>query len=485
MKINIIWGKYVIYDHGRIDLSKTIGEKNIDIKDKDGNVVSELIINCESKTIVKLPTLYFESQYDIEIDDGILDFASPLPPGDDEEDSDGIKISELPSTKDLLPSDIFALSRDEDGNGSYDKTLHVTFNDLVESITPTPSYTLTVNDIGVGSVSPSTPTTYFEGSNVTAQINVPDNYIFDSWVSDWEELNGNQSPFLNFVMPPQDITLTPTIESLFTLTVNSVDGGQVSPSTPQSYPVGAQASASVIPSSEYNFVNWVSDWANIDGSTDTNLAFIMPEQNVTLTPLLVLSDASQWEGLMHHSGPSPDGWAAWDPNFKKWTDLVQKTADPTDFPFFYHSKDNTDPQVDEIYAIILRLENEADWLQNDLESSNFDNLKVEYIDAADNVIEDSNNQAMSYTGTGLNDPIDPISGGFINLNAGTIVNPVFLGLSNEKPDDPKSPYVAIQFDKTHDAIRVRVTHISSGETIISPVFYVYSHEDPIFGLDSI
>jgi len=212
MKINIIWGKYVVYDYGREDISTAIGEKSIDIKDSTGTVVSKLKIDTTNNQILKLPTLSRDVSYDIEIDDGILDVQSDLPSEDEEPEQDGIKISELPATSALQQSDLFAISRDDAEDGSYNRTLHVTLTDLIASINPLATYILTVNGVTGGAVTPLAPENYQEGATVTAGITMEPEYNFLSWTSDWPTLDGSTDASLNFQMPAQDVTLTPNVE---------------------------------------------------------------------------------------------------------------------------------------------------------------------------------------------------------------------------------------------------------------------------------
>ena len=234
MKINIIWGKYVVYDYGWEDISSAIGNITIDIKDSTGVAVSELEINTTDNQIVKLPTLSRDTSYNIEIDDGILDVQSDLPSEDEEPEPDGIKISELPNTSSLQQGDLFAISRDDGEDGSYNRTLHVTLTDLIASINPSTTYTLTVNGATGGEVIPLNPENYQEGADVTAGITMitgtEPEYNFLSWTSDWPTLDGSTDASLNFQMPAQDVTLTPNVEvadnSTWTVDLyNSAEGG--------------------------------------------------------------------------------------------------------------------------------------------------------------------------------------------------------------------------------------------------------------------
>lgn len=212
MKINIVWDKYVVYDYGQENIAGFVGEAEIFIKNAAGNIVSSLIINTTERTIVKLPTLSKNPSYDIEIDDATVTAETQLPGEDPSAERDGIKISELVSTASLQQGDLFALSRDDGQDGSYNRTLHVTLGDLIAAINPAASYTLTVNGVTGGQVFPINPESYQEGSTVTAGITVDSGYNFISWTSDWPTLDGATDTQLNFNMPAQDVTLTPNVE---------------------------------------------------------------------------------------------------------------------------------------------------------------------------------------------------------------------------------------------------------------------------------
>ena len=394
MKINIIWGDYVVYDHGIVDISENIGEVTIDINDASGEKISELVIDCTLKNIVTLPTLSRDAQYDIEIDDGLVTAVADSPSEDPDPERDGIKISELPGTSSLQQNDLFAISRDDGSNGSYDRTLHVTLTDLIAAINPAATYTLTVNGITGGTVTPLAPENYQEGTAVTAGI-----------------------------------TMDP----------------------------------------EYNFLSWTSDWPTLDGETNTQLSFNMPGQDVTLTPNVELIDQSVW-GTEMVNVESGLGWTAWEPNDFKYSDGVQKTNDPNDTPFFYHVRTTK-------FTCILYIFNEYDWLEQEVVSNNYANLQLDYIDASDNVITTSGGDPMSYTGAQLQEL-------YFHGGTGQWPSPTQkLGFNTVHGTLDDHVYLSIQFDQTYANVRARITQISSGETITSRAFIVYSDNDPIFGLD--
>lgn len=397
MKINIVWGKYVVYDYGREDISSAIGNITINIKDSTGEDVSELIIDTTNNTILKLPTLSRDTSYDIEIDDGLVTAETPLPGEDPEPETDGIKISELPATSALQQSDLFAISRDDAEDGSYNRTLHVTLTDLIAAINPSTTYTLTVNSVTGGAVTPLAPENYQEGAGVTAGI-----------------------------------TMEP----------------------------------------EYNFLSWTSDWPTLDGETNTQLSFDMPAQNVTLTPNVEVADNSTWIFEMYQQ--PGEGAGGWDPDTHVFSDGIQKVAGTAENPnlnanvIFYHNPgqfltNSGFPQ----YTCLFIMENEHAWVKDEINASNYDNLIVEYIDDSDSVLQDLSLNNMSYTGAA-------------EL---TLTYPDTSGKSRIGILSGGSAYVAITFDQTYPGVRARITQVSSQQTVTSKRAIVYSDVDPVFGYD--
>lgn len=428
MKINIIWGKYVVYDYGQVNIAGFIGETSIDIKNESGAVVSELVIDTTNRTIIKLPTLSTNATYDIEIDDGSVVSQTQLPSEDPSAERDGIKISHLQSTSHLEPGDIFALSRDDGQDGSYDRTLHVTLADLIAAIQPAAAYTLTVN---------------------------------------------------------------------------STDGGEVFPSSPENHQAGESVVAGINMDPAYNFLSWTSDWSNLNGSTDTNLNFQMPAQNVTLTPNVELADPSEWDSVLHQSKDPPpgEGWGGWDPNDSKYTNGETKTTNPEDSLYFYHSEGTT------TYTSILTITNEYDWFLSEILAGNYANLQLDYIDENDSIVNTLAGDPMSYTDQGLLEqyfgPQDPyLAPKKLGIQNASDNPTVTIGETapeapsigdiwfNDVADELKvwngswvhsKKYLSMQFDQPYSNIRARITKLDTQETVISSKFYVYSDSDPVFG----
>lgn len=402
MKINIIWGKYVVYDYGREDISGTLGEKTIDIKNSAGEVVSQLVINTTEKTILTLPALSQNVSYDIEIDDGIVTTASPLPseqPSTETPTTEiaGVKISELPATSTLQQNDLFAISRDDGSNGSYDRTLHVTLTDLIAAINPLATYTLTVNGVTGGEVNPLNPENYQEGASVTAGI-----------------------------------TMDP----------------------------------------EYNFLSWTSDWPSLDGDTNAQLSFDMPAQDVTLTPNVERVDNSTWTFEMYQI--PGDGAGGWDPDTHIFSDGSRKVAGTAGVPnlnasvIFYHNPGlyNASNNGERTYTSVFIMQNEYEWVKDEINASNYDNLIVEYIDDSGSVLKDSSSNDMRYTGE------EQLTEAFANTGEPARAR---IGIKNN------ISYVAIRFEQIYPGVRARIIHIPTQETVTSKRAIVYSDLDPIFG----
>ena len=385
----------MVYDYGQEDISTAIGEKSIDIKDSTGTVVSKLVIDTTSNKIVRLPTLSRDTSYDIEIDDGLVTAEVPLPSEDPKPEADGIKISELPATSTLQQSDLFAISRDDGQDGSYNRTLHVTLTDLIAAINPLATYTLTVNSITGGAVIPLTPENYQEGAAVIAGI-----------------------------------TMEPG----------------------------------------YNFLSWTSDWPTLDGETNTELSFDMPAQDVTLTPNVEVADNSTWTVDLYNKN---EGGGGWDPDSHISSDGVQKipstasNPNPNGSVIFYKSPgeyQGTAPS----YTARFKMENEHAWVKDEINAGNYDNLRLDIIDANDAVIQDSLGDNMTYTGeTELTFEYSD-----------TFSNAERLGILAGGAGEV---HIDIRFDKEHPSVRARLTQISSSQTVTSIPGTVYSDIDPVFG----
>lgn len=155
--MEIYWGDYIKYytdqermppEHFKIESIKGLsGEKDILLRAFTFNPGSFYVgssaldqvllkINLNTKKILSLPMLGTPSSitsdavhtWTVETDD----FNSTV--NTDQGEASGTKISELSSGASLEGSDLFVLSRDEEGDGLYDKSYNVTFDKITDTI---------------------------------------------------------------------------------------------------------------------------------------------------------------------------------------------------------------------------------------------------------------------------------------------------------------------------------------------------------------
>jgi phage-related protein len=178
-------------------------------------------------------------------------------------------------------------------------------------------------------------------------------------------------------------------------------------------------------------------------------------------------DQSSWQHNMYNTKL---GWGAWDPNDLKYTNLSEKTDNPEDYPLLYHTQNN------DIYTSFFRITDEADWLQEEINNDNYDNLLVQYFDEHNEVINEADGTLLEYTGDELKESTEgsvPIFGA-----------PIHLGIAAPGSLYEGNSYLSVQFKESHTHVRVKITRIDSEETITSTIFVVASYADPKLGLDS-
>ncbi|MEK5165834.1 leucine-rich repeat protein [Paenibacillus sp. FSL R5-0527] len=131
--------------------------------------------------------------------------------------------------------------------------------------TASEQYTLTVNQIGDGNVSPAGVSKFYEFETVELTANPADGYKFVKWV-----VNGQDVLNANFTLTMvEDATaiahfepLPPKEPRLFTLTVNQVGEGTITPSSSDGklvYKENEKVVLNAEPADGYQFVKWVVD----------------------------------------------------------------------------------------------------------------------------------------------------------------------------------------------------------------------------------
>ena len=217
-EINIIWDHYVIYPYGRysLDAAQT-GKQQIPILNQNGETISYLTINNKNREIETLPILANSCTYNIEVDDGntntVTSAGSTIEAGEAESPLGGVKISQLSATDVINDTDLFAISRDEDGDSTFDKTLKVTMADLVRSLYPGLLFKLTLNSPsdGVVKLAPRGNSHYKADDLVSIFIELAEGYDFSGWESNYIGVNNVTDTSHEFAMPQQDIVITPLV----------------------------------------------------------------------------------------------------------------------------------------------------------------------------------------------------------------------------------------------------------------------------------
>jgi uncharacterized repeat protein (TIGR02543 family) len=138
-------------------------------------------------------------------------------------------------------------------------------------------YTLTTGVVGLGSVSPSSGS-YDAGTMVTLTATPNAGYQFSNWSGD---LSGSTNPATITMDGNKNITATFTAISptQYSLTVNTVGSGSVSPSS-GSYDAGTMVTLTATPNAGYQFSGWSGD---LSGSTNPTTITMNANKNITAT----------------------------------------------------------------------------------------------------------------------------------------------------------------------------------------------------------
>ncbi len=153
-----------------------------------------------------------------------------------------------------------------------DKTVVATFTEI-----PTPEYTLTVNVVGNGSVTPSSGT-YPENTDVTLTATPADGWQFAGWGG---ALGSATDP--ETVSMDADKTVMATFTEIptpeYTLTVNVVGNGSVTPSS-GTYPENTDVTLTAIPADGWQFAGW---GGALGGATDPETVSMDADKTVMAT----------------------------------------------------------------------------------------------------------------------------------------------------------------------------------------------------------
>jgi len=150
----------------------------------------------------------------------------------------------------------------------YNPVLTITMNtDTIATayFEPLTQYTLTVDQVGEGNVSPAGVSKFYEFETVELTANPADGYKFVKWV-----VNGKDVLNANFTLTMMEDTtavayfepLPPNEPRLFTLTVNQVGEGTITPSSSDGklvYKENEKVVLNAEPADGYQFIKWVVD----------------------------------------------------------------------------------------------------------------------------------------------------------------------------------------------------------------------------------
>jgi uncharacterized repeat protein (TIGR02543 family) len=142
-----------------------------------------------------------------------------------------------------------------------------------------PQYTLTVNTVGSGNVTPDPPDgVYNAGANVTLTASPASGYQFSGWSG---EINGTMNPATVTMDANKNITATfaALLPPQYNLTTNVVGSGSLVWDPPGTvYDAGTQITLTATPAPGYQFNGWEGDLA---GSTNPATITIDTTKNVT------------------------------------------------------------------------------------------------------------------------------------------------------------------------------------------------------------
>ena len=145
-----------------------------------------------------------------------------------------------------------------------DRTIGATFEAI-------PIYTLTVNKVGNGTVTPATGTTYASGAVVPLTATPAAGYTFTGWSGD---LSGATSPTTLTMNANKAVTATFAANSYanpYILTYTAGTNGTITGTTPQTVGYGASGTPVIaVPNAGYHFVSW-SDNSTVNPRTDRNV----------------------------------------------------------------------------------------------------------------------------------------------------------------------------------------------------------------------
>ena len=170
-----------------------------------------------------------------------------------------------------------------------DKSVSATFTQNV--------YSLTVNHIGIGSVSryPSGPYHYNDIVDLTATPAI--GWSFTGWTGD---LTGTTSP-ASITMDGHKVVTATFTQNEYSLTVNTVGNGSVTPAITTTYHLNDVVTLTAVPDTGWAFANWTG---GLTGSINPQSLTI--DGNTTVTATFTLIPPTCYALTLSHTGQGSD-----------------------------------------------------------------------------------------------------------------------------------------------------------------------------------
>jgi len=155
------------------------------------------------------------------------------------------------------------LAYDEAGNSAFAPQ---NFTLTVNTTIPPIYYTLTTSKVGNGTITPSSGSTYLNGTVVDVEA-IPDpGWEFTSWSGN---LTGNDNS--TTITMDGNKTITATFTEIppvyYILTINKIGSGTVTPASGNSYLAGTTVNVEAIPDPDWKFNSWSGGLSGTDNST--------------------------------------------------------------------------------------------------------------------------------------------------------------------------------------------------------------------------
>ena len=145
-----------------------------------------------------------------------------------------------------------------------DRTIGATFEAI-------PIYTLTVNKVGNGTVTPATGTTYASGAVVPLTATSDAGYTFTGWSGDLSGASPSPTLTMNADKTVIATFAANSYANPYILTYTAGTNGTITGTTPQTVGYGASGTpVTAVPKAGYHFVSW-SDGSTVNPRTDRNV----------------------------------------------------------------------------------------------------------------------------------------------------------------------------------------------------------------------